>query len=409
MRTPLAVLALLLPGVPAAAQDWPQWLGPTRDGVSAEKVGPWKGEPQAAWKVPVGEGHSSPIVAGGRVYLHVKAAGKEEEEVLAVDAATGKEVWRQSYARVPFESMFGHGPRATPLASGNRLYTLGVTGVLTCWEAATGKQVWQKDLLQEFGAPNLKFGVSCSPILEGDLLMVNIGGPGASIVALKKDSGEPAWKAMDDKASYSSPIVTGTGADRQVIFLTQKSLVGLSPADGKVFWSVTMVDKLSESSSTPLLSGGLLLGSSITSGSTCVKLESKDGKPGVAEAWKNPKLNCYMSTPMAVGKDRVYMVTGKLKLPPSATLRCVDAATGKEFWNKPDVGLYHASLIRLADGKLLMMDDGGSLELLDPNDTEYKELAKAKICGPTWAHPALAGGRLYIRDHADLLCVPLGD
>src|SRR5262249_59455463 len=165
--------------------------------------------------------------------------------------------------RAPFESMFGHGPRATPLLQGDRLYTLGVTGVLTCWEAATGKKVWQVDTLKEFGAKSLMFGVSCSPILEGDLLMVNVGGPGASVVGFKTVSGEVAWKTLDDKASYSSPIVTGKGAERQVIFLTQKSLVGLSPADGKLFWSVPMVDKLSESSSTPLLAGDLLIGSSI--------------------------------------------------------------------------------------------------------------------------------------------------
>jgi outer membrane protein assembly factor BamB len=217
-----------------------------------------------------------------------------------------------------------------------------------------------------------------------------------------------AWKVLDDRASYSSPVATGQGAARQLIVLTQKELVGLSPADGKVFWTYPFIDKLSESSSTPAMIGGRVIASSVTSGSGCVTLTSKDSQPGIEEAWKNPALNCYISTPMAVGKDRLYLVTGKLKRPPSATLRCVDAASGKELWNRPDVGMYHASLIRTADGKLLMLDDNGALELLEPNDTEYRELAKAKICGPTWAHPALVGGRLYVRDHAELLCVELG-
>jgi outer membrane protein assembly factor BamB len=393
----------------AGADDWPQWLGPTRDGVSAEKVAPWKDSPKVVWKEEVGEGHSSPIVAGGRVYLHDKVAGKDEEEVVARDSSTGNEIWRESYPRAAFDSMFGHGPRATPVLSGDKLITLGVTGILTCWEAARGKKVWQTDTLKEFGAKNLMFGVSCSPVVEGGLVIVNVGGAGASIVAFKRDSGEVAWKVLDDRASYSSPIVTGLGAERQVIVLTQKELVGLSPADGKVFWTYPFVDKLSESSSTPALSGDLVIASSVTGGSGCVKVSAKEGKPGMGEAWKNPQLNCYISTPMSVGKDRLYMVTGKLKRPPSATLRCVDAATGKELWNKPDVGIYHASLIRTGDGKLLMLDDNGALELLEPNDTEYKELAKSKICGPTWSHPALAGGKLYIRDHADLICLQLAE
>jgi outer membrane protein assembly factor BamB len=405
----LAPLLLLAAAASARADDWPQWLGPTRDGISAEKVAPWKETPKVVWKESAGEGHSSPIVAGGRLYLHEKVAGKEEEAVVAREAASGKEIWRESYPRAPFESMFGHGPRATPIVSGDKLITLGVTGVLTCWEAATGKKVWQTDTLKEFGAKNLMFGVSCSPVVEEGLVIVNVGGAGASIVAFKRDSGEVAWKVLDDKASYSSPVVTGRGAERQLIVLTQKELVGLSPSDGKLFWSYPFVDKLSESSSTPAMVGGLVIASSVTGGSGCVRLSAKDGQPAIEEAWKNAQLNCYISTPMPVGKDRVYMVTGKLKRPPSATLRCVDSTNGKELWNKPDVGFYHASLIRTGDGKLLMLDDNGALEMLEPNDTEYKELAKSKVCGPTWAHPALAGGRLYVRDHADLVCLQLGE
>src|SRR5262249_17440730 len=152
MNRLMTAAALILLACPAFGDDWPQWLGPTRDGVCAERVAPWKADPKVVWKAAVGEGHSSPIVAGGRVYIHVKAAGKEEEEVQALEATTGKEIWTQSYPRAPFESMFGHGPRATPLLQGDRLYTLGVTGVLTCWEAATGKKVWQVGTLKQIGA-----------------------------------------------------------------------------------------------------------------------------------------------------------------------------------------------------------------------------------------------------------------
>jgi outer membrane protein assembly factor BamB len=382
--------------------DWPQWLGPTRDNVTREKVSPWTEPPKTVWTKAVGDGHSSPIVVRDRAYLHVRVPGKDEEEVLALDARSGEEIWRKTTPRAPFKSPFGVGPRATPLVHAGKLYTVGVTGVLTCREEATGKQVWQVDTLKEFNAPNLTFGISCSPVIDGDLLLLNVGGPGASIVAFKKDTGAVAWKALDDKASYSSPIVVGSGADREVIFLTQQGLVGLSPADGKVRWKCPLVDKLSESSSTPVIAGGLLIGSSVTTGSVALTLNGEK----TAEAWKNPKLNCYYSTPIEAGRE-TYLVTSTMTPPPSASLRCVETATGKILWSKEAIGQYHAALLRTGDGKLLMLDDAGNLALLDPDPKEYKELARSKVCGPTWAHPALSNGRLYLRDKKEFVCLEL--
>jgi len=402
------VLLLAAATSSASGDDWPQWLGPTRDNATPLKVAPWKEDLKILWKQAVGEGHSSPVVAGGKVFLHERVKGKDEEQVAAWEAATGKELWRQVYPRAAFKSLFGNGPRATPVVEGDRLYTHGVTGVLACWDAATGKPVWQIDTLKEFKAPNLFFGISCSPILEGDLLLLNVGGPGASIVAFKKATGEVAWKVLSDKASYSSPIVIGQGRGRQAVFLTHDGLAGLSPADGSVFWKFGLVDQLSESSTTPVLAGDLLIGSSVTTGSTALKLEVRDGKPGFTEAWKNPALTCYISTPVAVGRDHLYVVTGTLKKPPTAALRCVETASGKELWNLPEVGQFHATLLRTGDDKLLLLGDGGQLSLVDPNAREYRELAKSKICGFTWAHPALAGGRLFVRDAESLRCVSLG-
>jgi outer membrane protein assembly factor BamB len=402
------VAVFFLAGV-AAADDWPQWLGPTRDNATALKVVPWKDAPKILWKGPVGEGHSSPVIAGGRVFLHARVREKDEEEVTAWDAASGRELWRESYPRGEFKSMFGGGPRATPLVDGDRLYTNGVTGILTCWEASTGKRLWRVDTLKEFKAPNLFFGVSCSPLLEGNLLLLNVGGPGASVVAFRKETGEVAWKALDDKASYSSAIATGQGKERQVVFLTHQGLVGLSPQDGSLFWRFDLVDKLSESSTTPVLAGDLLIGSSVTYGSVCMKLDSREGKPNVTEVWKNPALTCYISSPLVVGKDQLYLVSGSLKKPPSATLRSVELKTGRELWKKEDVGRFHATLVRTGDGKLLMLGDGGELSLLDPDPGECKELARSKICGFTWAHPAFTGKAMVVRDGESILCLALGE
>jgi len=400
--------ALFLVSTLAAAADWPQWLGPTRDGVSPEKVAPWKEAPKVLWRQPVGEGHSSPVVADDKVFVHAKVKDKEQEELLAFDAKSGKPLWHTPYDRDKFTSPFGNGPRATPAVSGGKVYTFGVTGILSCFEAEGGKQVWQEDTLKKFKAKNLTFGVSCSPLIEGDLVLVDGGGKGASIVAFNKDKGDVAWKTGDDPASYASPIAFGQGKERQVVFLTQQGLIGLAPADGTVFWKFPLVDKLSESSTTPVRVGDLLVGSSVTYGSVGLKLESKDGKPGVSEGWKNGALNCYFSTPVAVGKDQLYMVTGNILPPAAVTLRCVDVKTGKELWNKPKVGKYHAALIRTADDKLLMLDDGGTLLLLEPSAKEYKELCRAKVAGDLWAHPALSDGKLYVRDGKELICLQLG-
>lgn len=402
----LRILPLLLAGAASArADDWPQWLGPARDGSSTEKVAAWKDAPAVLWKKAVGEGHSSPIVARDHAILHVRVSGKDEEEVIVCSAKTGEEVWRKSYLRAPFKSPFGVGPRATPLVDGDKLYTYGVTGILTCWELATGKILWQVDTLLEFKAPSLRFGISCSPVIEGGLLLLNVGGPGASIVAFRKDTGAVVWKALDDKASYSSPVLRGKGADREVIFLTQQGLVGLSPADGKVRWSSPLVDKLSESSTTPVLVEDMVIGSSVTFGSVAVKAEGEK----MLEAWKNPKLTCYISTPALAGKGELYLVTGTIIPPPSATLRCVDVKTGEVLWSREGVGQYHAALMRTGDGKLLMLDDAGGLALLDPDPKAYKELARSTVCGSTWAHPALANGRLYLRDKKEWVCLKLGD
>lgn len=406
MRWLSSLGVVLLGWALVSAGDWPQWLGPNRDGSSPEKVAPWSEAPKVLWRQKVGDGHSSPVVASGRVYLHSWVKDKDEEEVVAYDADSGKPVWRQTYPRAAFKNPFGNGPRATPAVSDGKLYTLGVTGILTGWEAQSGKQIWQVDCLKQFKAANLFFGVSCSPLVEDNKVLVNVGGMGASIVAFDKDKGSVVWQTGDDRASYSSPIAIGQGKDRQVIFLTQQGLTGLNPADGSAFWKFPLIDKLSESSTTPVKVGDLLLGSSVTYGSACLTLGTKDAKPSAEEAWKNPLLTCYFSTPVAVG-EQVYMINGGILPPPSATLRCIDPKTGKVLWQKPKVGKYHATLLRTADNKLLMLDDAGNLVSIDPDPKEYKELARSKVCGETWAHPALANGRLFIRDNKELICLEL--
>jgi outer membrane protein assembly factor BamB len=414
MHTPrsllLTVLVSLFVTLPAFTEDWPQWLGPRRDNSTTEKVVPWKDKLKVLWRKPAGEGHSSPVIADGRVFLHAKIKDKNEEEIVAFDAKSGEELWRMRYERAAFKSFYGNGPRATPAVVKNRLYAFGITGVLTCLDTKKGDKIWQVETLQQFQAQNLRFGMACSPLVVGERVLVNVGGEGHSIVAFNRGNGEVAWKSMDDPASYSSPIVFGTGDKRQAVFLTGANVASLNPADGSVFWRFPLKDILLESSTTPIRAGDLLLASSITYGSVGLQLKSQDNKPAVEQAWKNKELTSYFSTPVAIGTDHIYIVTGTPNpfTKPSADLHCIEAKTGKKLWTKAKIGTYHASLMRTGDNKLLLLTDGGELALLEPDPKGYQELVRSKVSGPeTWAHPALADGRLYIRDKTALICLQI--
>jgi outer membrane protein assembly factor BamB len=415
MRWLRSLPLLFLVAGPLMAADWPGWLGTRRDGTSTEKIKPWKGELKALWRIPVGPGHSSPVISGGKVYLHAQVKGKNAEELLAFDARTGEKRWATSYPRGPFLGIFGTGPQATPIVQGGKVFTHGITGVLSCFDAENGSQKWQVNTWKEFDitAANkrrLFFGAACSPLLEGDNVLVNVGGKGASIVAFSQDKGAVVWKTLDDGASYSSGIAIGKGDNRQVIFLTQSGLRGLTPR-GKKLWEFPLRDKLNESSTTPVIVGDLLLGSSISFGMVALKMSKKpDGSFETNEVWQNSKLTCYFSTPIPVGEKHVYVVTGTLSFTtPTSSLHCVELATGKILWTVPKIGKYHAAMLRTADNNLLLLSDLGDLILFEPDPTRYKELARSKVVKgeQIWAHPALVDGKVYFRDDKELICLQM--
>jgi len=386
---------------PARAADWPGWLGPTRDGVSTEKVQPWKGTPPVLWRIPTGEGHSSPVIANGKVLVFSKVKDQEADELTCLDAETGQKQWTSPDPRPPFTNQFGNGPRATPLVADGRIFTHGASGMLVAREAASGKILWRVDTLKEFNGKNLFFGGSSSPLLAGGKLIVLVGGQNAGIVALNPVTGETAWTSTDDRSSYSSPIHWKSPEGDRVLALTGKGLACLNLADGKRLWHYDLVDQLNESSTTPIVLGSRAFVSSVTAGGALVDL-SIQGK----QLWKSAVLNCYFSTPCPTADGKALMiVTGRILPPVSCTLRCVDPESGKIFWSRQKTGQYHAALLRLADGRMMLHEDTGELALVEPDTKAYKELCRSKISGPTWSHPALANGRLYLRDEKELVCV----
>jgi outer membrane protein assembly factor BamB len=228
----------------SSAADWPQFLGTNRDSSSPEKVAAWKEKPKELWSKPVGEAHSSPVVAKGVVYAFYKVAKKDADALAAFDAKTGDLLWEQSYERAKFQPLFGEGPRGTPTVDGDRVYTLGNTGVLACWDASKkGEIVWKVDTLKEFKAKNLVFGASTSPTVVGKHVVIMVGGKGAGIVGFDKETGKVAWQATEDTPSYASPIPVGKD---ELVFLTNSHVRSVSAADGKEIWKFPFTDALLE-------------------------------------------------------------------------------------------------------------------------------------------------------------------
>jgi outer membrane protein assembly factor BamB len=410
------VLTLLLYAAAAGAADWPGWLGPKRNGSSTEKIVPWKEKEtlKVLWRVPVGNGYSSPVVAAGRVFVHgrVRDKEKEQEEVLAFDAVTGKELWRDHYERPSYKSVLGSGPRATPAVAGNNLFTLGINGVLSCYEVEKGKRLWQVDLYKHFKADLPRFAVCCSPLVIGNRVIVSVGGKGRCVVALHAETGKVLWQALDDAASTSSAVLFAggqrpKGGAPDVVFMTPLRLVGLDPLDGSLRWEHPMVFQPAGTSPTPIVRGDKIVASTQAHGAVAVRITKKDERPAAEPAWQNKEMKSYFSSGIAAG-DFLVLVTNTIQPVPSASLSCMEADTGKELWSK-GVGYFHAAVIRTADGKLLVLNDSGVLTLWEFDAKGAKQLARAKVCGGTLVAPALADGRLYARDRSELVCVKMTD
>jgi outer membrane protein assembly factor BamB len=405
MRCLLLFLLLAASASPVFAEDWPQLLGPQRNNTTSEKVATWKDPPRILWSKAMGEGNSSPVVAGGRVFLHGKVADREEEEVVAFDAATGELLWRSVYERRPFSSNTGNGPRTTPAVSLGRVYAYGVTGILTCHDAETGKRLWHVDVHKEFDVPRLKYGVTSSPLVEGNRVLVHVGGPGATIVAFDADTGAVCWKALNDPVSTSAPGLIA-GPRRQVIFQTGLRLAALDALDGTLLWDYPLSDTTIDSLGALLWTGEVLFSSSVHFGGRGLRLEEKGGKLKASEMWVNEKLGSYYASAVPIGDGCFCMVTNTSS--PGAHLCCVEAKTGKVRWSAADVADWHAGLIGTGDGKLLLTDGKGVLRLLAADPEKYHELARASVGLSSSVNPVLANGRLYLRDRKQVLCLEVG-
>ncbi len=331
-----AAVALL--SAPGAAADWPQFRGPDRDGISAETglLSSWpEGGPKELWRVPLGEGYSALAVVGGRIYTLY--ADGDDELAVCLAAADGKEIWRYRLGD-NWKDMMGNGPRSTPTVVDGTVYVLGAHATLAALDAATGAERWRQDLTRTVGARPPTWGVSTSPLVEGELLILDAGGRGGhSIVALDRHSGELVWHAESDKAGYAAPLPVTVDGRRQVVMFTGTQVVGVDPADGRVLWKRPWKTSYDVNAATPVFipPNRLFVASGYSTGGALFELEADGGATRVTRLWSNRNMRNQFSS--SVYHD------GHLYGFDNATLKCLDARTGEERWAVRE-GFGHGSL-----------------------------------------------------------------
>jgi len=387
----LAAAVVLLAALPTArAADWPQWRGPTRNGISSETGwrSQWTGAgPRRLWSLSVGQGFSSLAVKDGRVYTMGHEGGRDI--VTCANALTGKVVWQHRY---PCESGDYPGPRATPTLHEGRVYTFSREGLALCLDAATGKPLWQRPLGREGGeAPN--WGYAGSPLIQGDLVIYNAG---ASGIALDKKTGRIVWKGEAGKAGYASPVAfTGVGGQSGVAIFSDKGLVAVDARSGRRLWQHPWETSFDVNAADPIFSGDtVFISSNYGKGGALLRLSG--GRPAVV--WENRNMRNHVNTSVLVG--------GALYGNDENTLKCIDLRTGAERWRMRGMG--KGGLIA-ADGKLLVLTERGELVIVRATPNQFTELARAKVIdGTCWTHPVLANGLVYCRSQeGTLVCVDL--
>lgn len=385
----VTLLCLVGQALAQTKANWPQWRGPNRDGISKEtgllKQWPTDGPP-LAWKATgAGGGYSSFSISNGKLYT--MGLRGDREYVVAFDVATGKEAWATAHGGA-FRNDRGDGPRGTPTVDGNRVYALGGNGDLSALDASSGKLVWSKNILKEFGGSNITWGISESPLVLGDKVLVNAGGGDASIVALKKSDGSLVWKSQSDKAGYSSAIPLQLNGVTQVVFFTGERAVGLDAKDGRLLWDYSKPSNRVANVATPIVRANrVFISSDYGTGGGVVEIKPNNQ---AEEIWFSKEMRNHHSSSVLIG-DHLYGFSG-------AILTAAKFDTGEVAWRDRSVG--KGSLV-YADGHLYCFSENGVVGLVEVTPTGYKEKGRFRITQdslPTWAHPVVAGGRLYLRD-----------
>ena len=398
----LCVSAVNLFSQTALAQDWPGWRGPNRDGHVNSFTAPkaWPESLKLKWKTPVGEGHSSPVVAGSRVYIQARQG--DQEVVSAIDLNTGKPLWSDryavSYVMNPAAIGHGKGPKSTPAFYNGKLYTLSINGVLSCLDAQTGKVKWRKEFFKDFKSTSPLYGSAMSPLVVDNLVVAHVGGDsGGMLAAFNADTGEVKWSWKGDGPGYASPVVVDIDGTRQIVTQSEKNLIAVSAANGELLWQIPFTTEYDQNIVTPVVYKNTLIFSGYDKGTFAIKPVKRNGKWQAEQVWRNQLVAMYMNTPVLSG-DYLFGMSHKRK----GQFFGLDARTGDMLWTSEGREGDNAALL-VAGGLLFLLTDDAELTVARGSAKAFEPLKKYRVAeSPTWAHPVLLGNRILIKDQATL-------
>jgi outer membrane protein assembly factor BamB len=378
--------------------DWPQWRGPNRDGVVESFTAPksWPDQLTRKWRVDVGLGYATPILVGNRIYMFSR---RDDNEVMAaLDADTGKEVWQTGYAAPftvnPAAARHNKGPKSTPTFAGGKLYALGMTGVVTAFNATDGKKLWQT------AAPPVAplYHTAMSPLVDRGLVVVHVGGHNqGALTAYDANTGAVKWSWTGDGPSYGSPIAVDVEGTRQVIVFTQENLVGVSAANGALLWKRPFSTRSTQNTITPILYGPTIIVSGLDKGVTAFRIVKRANQWTTEDVWDNQDVSLYMTNAVVI-KDTLVGLSHKN----SGQFFGVDARTGKTLWTSAPRQATNAAIVRAGDLLFLLKEDA-ELIVAHPDATGLGPVKTYTVAdSATWAQPTIAGNRMFIKDNTGL-------
>jgi outer membrane protein assembly factor BamB len=396
--------SVAVPAAAASPDDFPQFLGPTRQAVvpGARLARDWSTPPREVWRQPVGLGWGSFAIQGPLAITQEQRGDKEL--TVCRDKATGEVLWSHVHEGVRFsEKLGGDGPRATPTIDGGRVFVLGATGILDCLELATGKPVWSTDTLKESGSENLIWGKSSSPLVVGNLVVISLGEARDSLAAYDRETGKLKWRAAGDRASYCSPVLVTLAGQAQIVSVNAGSVTGHDPADGKELWNFPWPNEMPRASQPVPLPGDRLLLTSGYGGADCpsslvLEFTSPEGKLRHKQVWGHTKLKTKFTT--AVVRDGFAYALD------DGILACYELATGARKWKAGRYG--HGQLLLVGDLLVVQAEDPGDLLLVEANPERLVERGHIKaLTAKTWNNPALSGRYLLVRNDREAVCYEL--
>jgi len=377
------------------AIDWPNWRGPTHDGISSEKgwQSAWPAAgPKQLWKASVGTGFASITVSGGRAYTLGNA--DDMDTVFCFDAKTGAALWKHSYKQKLAPKYYEGGPSATPAVADNRVFTFSKSGLVHCLDAASGKVIWQKFIAADLNLKEPTWGFAGSPLVQGDLVILNAGDSGT---ALNKQSGEVVWSSGAGPSGYATPVPFLTGAEPCVALMGKEHLLAVRVKDGSVLWRFPWETQYDVNAADPIVLAGERFFVTSGYGHGCALVKVSNGEPALV--WENKNMSSQMSGGV-LWQGHVYGIDDK-------QLRCLEVETGEVKWTEKSVG---KGSLMLADGKLIVLGEKGELYCAETTPASFKVISSAQVLGgKCWTPPVLADGRIYCRNaKGDLVCLDVG-